>query len=62
MTLPSGDDPHDSGPTPLLWSDPVGVRLKPSAAARPCTLAICEWRAAAPGLKPLRLSRAPTSV
>ena len=33
-------------------------RLKSSAAARPCTLACCEWRAAAPGLKPLRLLRA----
>ena len=34
MTLPSGDDPHDSGPTPLLWSDPVGARRRQAKALR----------------------------
>ena len=53
--LPSGDDPHNSGPIQWARGD---VGLKPSAAARPWALASYEWRAAAPGLKPLRLPRA----
>ena len=52
--LPSGDDPHDSGPTPLLWR---AARLK--ALRRRAPLDGCEWRAVAPGLKPLGLSPAP---
>jgi len=59
MTLFSGDDPHNSGPIQLSRGD---VGPKPSAAARPWTLAWCEWRAAAPGLKPLRLPRARNSL
>jgi len=42
---------------PIQWAH-GGVGLKPSAAARPWTLADCEWRAAAPGLTPFRLPRA----
>ena len=52
---PSGDDLPCSGPIQWARGD---VGLKPSAAARPWTLADCEWRAVAPGLKPLRLPRA----
>ena len=54
--LPSGDELPCSGPIQWTRGD---VGLKPSAAARPCALACCKWRAAAPGLKPLRLPRAP---
>jgi len=46
--------PHDSGPIQWARGD---VGLKPSAAARPWALTDCEWRAAAQGLKPLRLPR-----
>ena len=46
--------PHYSGP--IQWAR-GNCTLKRSVAARPCTLANCEWRAAAPGLKPLRLPR-----
>jgi len=42
---------------PIQWAR-GNVGLEPSAAARPWALACCEWRAAAPGLKPLRLPRA----
>ena len=48
-TLPYLHRPHDSGPN--QWA------LKPSAAARPWTLANLELRAAALGLKPLCLPR-----
>jgi len=34
MALPSGDDLHDLGPTPLLWSDPVGARQRRARALR----------------------------
>jgi len=49
------NNPNYSGPIQWARGD---VGLKSSAAARPWTLAYCEWRAAAPGLKPLRLPRA----
>jgi len=53
MTLPYFNCPHGSGLIQWARGD-VG----PSAAARPWTLGDCEWRMAAPGLKPLRLPRA----
>jgi len=55
MTLPYLHRPHHSGPIQWARGD---VGLKPSAAARPWTLADCEWRAAAPGQNPLWLPRA----
>jgi len=55
FVLPYLNNPHYSGPT--KWAR-GNVGLKPSAAARPWTLAEYEWRAAAPGLKPLHMPRA----
>ena len=52
--LPYLHRPHDFGPVQWARGD---VGLKPSAAARPWALTDCEWRAAAQGLKPLRLPR-----
>ena len=51
--------PHDSGPIQWARGD---VGLKPPAAARPCTLANCQWRAAALGLKALHLPHARVGI
>jgi len=61
MTPLSGDDPHDSGPTPLLWSDPVGARRRRAKALRrraPLGSGVLRVPRGGSGLKPLRLPRA----
>ena len=66
LTLSTGTNAHPCREfecTPLsksveLWSDPVGARQRRALNPKPWTLADCEWRAAAAGLKPLRLPRA----
>jgi len=57
LFAPYSQHPHGSGPIQWARGD---VGLKPSAAARPSLWALvdCEWRAAAPGLKPLHIPRA----
>jgi len=58
VTLPSGDDPHDSGPIQWARGD---VGLKPSVAARPNSGVLRVARGGF-GLKPFRLPRARVAI